>query len=929
MLTARDSIEDRIDRKLDHGADDYLVKPSCSGELTARSDHFGATRPRAGRCCGGRCRTDDTRHRARRCRRDLELTAKEFALLRYFMSHVDEVLSQEHLLEHVWDEHAGRSPTRFTVRTLRRKLSDDDESQLIETVIGSGYRLLDPTPVPPTAPTPPRSTVTEADPRLHGWAGSIRFRLTVLYSVLLFGCDPVVVGGILRRCRPKPPSASGPAALVEAGCCRESQGSPRSPGSRSRCPTTSCSSSAPSTNRRSVSSGPIPSGRWAFSSSEASSSGGSSRGLVLRAVGRITGVARKRRSKPPISPGASTSTVLTTGGNSSPTLSTACSSASTPRSNGGVHPRSEPRTGNPLAVIDQHRRRPRRPRYHDRRVAVGGGVVGRSAERMSTLVDDLLLYARHGTREMRREDVDLVGEVQDLVEEISWLTQSACPKHSTVTAGADEGRVDHLSVIDEGPGIGPEDQMRSFNAWRGDGAEARTAGRSGLGLTIVRQIAGPWRPGELESALGSGSQFTLRLPAADRRDRTALHLGSRRIHRLAPVLPPCRRRRCCGDLSSDAGLREVDRSRHRDPVPRGRRGIRVSRRGEYRLAGTAGGGPRDRRAGPRARFRSRPPPRASGRRCSGRPPTHLLQPPTAARPPRPGDGGRQCPRFAPPVPPTDPLSGPKRKRWRVAVSTFAVASAALSPRPRHRHRLGAHRRRGDECQPGPGERHHCTTNDPIEATTPSPLEVEPALSPATSRTNRSPTWLRPSPIRRADPDRLRTGFRDRGMNNGYIVTNDHVTGDAESVVVQFANGNRSVTAGIVSAVNRINEFGGLDESRPVDVEMIQTDAPINPGNSGGLSPTARSGDRDEHADPTAGDINGNVGVGFAVPSDTIALSAERIVNGESPRAGGLGVSSDTPADGRSAPSSSRWSMALPADNAVAVAGDLSWRSTAS
>jgi DNA-binding response OmpR family regulator len=146
MLTARDSVDDRIDG-LDVGADDYLVKPFAFGELTARVRSL--LRREAAR--SGSVLTvadvelDDARHRARRAGRDLELTAKEFALLRYFMSHVDEVLSQEHLLEHVWDEHADpfTNTVRVTVGTLRRKLSDDDEVQLIETVIGSGYRMID------------------------------------------------------------------------------------------------------------------------------------------------------------------------------------------------------------------------------------------------------------------------------------------------------------------------------------------------------------------------------------------------------------------------------------------------------------------------------------------------------------------------------------------------------------------------------------------------------------------------------------------------------------------------------------------------------------------------------------------------------------------------------------------------------------------
>jgi DNA-binding response OmpR family regulator len=72
----------------------------------------------------------------------LELTAKEFSLLHYFMSHAGQVLSQEHLLEHVWDEMADpmTNVVRVTVSNLRKKLGDPP---LIETVPGRGYRLLD------------------------------------------------------------------------------------------------------------------------------------------------------------------------------------------------------------------------------------------------------------------------------------------------------------------------------------------------------------------------------------------------------------------------------------------------------------------------------------------------------------------------------------------------------------------------------------------------------------------------------------------------------------------------------------------------------------------------------------------------------------------------------------------------------------------
>lgn len=145
MLTARDGIEDRI-TGLDHGADDYLVKPFAFGELTARVRSLlrrDTARTSATHVVGD-IELDDAKHRARRNGRELELTAKEFALLRYFMTHADEVLSQEHLLEHVWDEHADpfTNTVRVTVGTLRRKLSEDHEVQAIETVIGSGYRLV-------------------------------------------------------------------------------------------------------------------------------------------------------------------------------------------------------------------------------------------------------------------------------------------------------------------------------------------------------------------------------------------------------------------------------------------------------------------------------------------------------------------------------------------------------------------------------------------------------------------------------------------------------------------------------------------------------------------------------------------------------------------------------------------------------------------
>jgi DNA-binding response OmpR family regulator len=147
MLTARDSLEDRV-AGLDDGADDYLVKPFAFPELLARVRSLLRRDTSAASSVFqvGEVVLDDARHEARRGDRRLDLTAKEFALLRYFMTRPGEVLSQETLLEHVWDEHADpfTNTVRVTVGTLRRKLAIDDEEPLIETVIGRGYRLLAP-----------------------------------------------------------------------------------------------------------------------------------------------------------------------------------------------------------------------------------------------------------------------------------------------------------------------------------------------------------------------------------------------------------------------------------------------------------------------------------------------------------------------------------------------------------------------------------------------------------------------------------------------------------------------------------------------------------------------------------------------------------------------------------------------------------------
>ncbi|WP_106298512.1 response regulator transcription factor [Knoellia remsis] len=154
MLTARAGLPDRV-RGLDVGADDYLVKPFALAELTARLRALLRRDVRAASSVlrVGDVSLDAARQLAHRGSRELSLTLKEFAVLRYLMTRADHVVSSEELLEHVWDENADpfTQTVRVTVGTLRRKLTVDDEPALIETVIGRGYRLRSRPPVAGTA----------------------------------------------------------------------------------------------------------------------------------------------------------------------------------------------------------------------------------------------------------------------------------------------------------------------------------------------------------------------------------------------------------------------------------------------------------------------------------------------------------------------------------------------------------------------------------------------------------------------------------------------------------------------------------------------------------------------------------------------------------------------------------------------------------
>ena len=147
MLTARDGLEDRV-RGLDEGADDYLVKPFQFPELLARVRALLRRDADARRAVVeiGPIVLDAAARTVQVDGRLVELTPKEFSLLRYLMLHPGAALSTEQLLDHVWDEHADpfTNTVRVTVSNLRRKLRDAGMDGVIVTVTGFGYRLVEP-----------------------------------------------------------------------------------------------------------------------------------------------------------------------------------------------------------------------------------------------------------------------------------------------------------------------------------------------------------------------------------------------------------------------------------------------------------------------------------------------------------------------------------------------------------------------------------------------------------------------------------------------------------------------------------------------------------------------------------------------------------------------------------------------------------------
>jgi DNA-binding response OmpR family regulator len=140
VTTARDAVADRV-AGLDAGADDYLVKPFAFAELTARLRALSRRDVQSSaRMTIGDLTIDLAAHRVERAGTPVELTAREFAVLRYFAHRPGEVVSLGELHDHVWDANTDpfSGSARVILSRLRRKLGDSDP---IRTITGAGYRL--------------------------------------------------------------------------------------------------------------------------------------------------------------------------------------------------------------------------------------------------------------------------------------------------------------------------------------------------------------------------------------------------------------------------------------------------------------------------------------------------------------------------------------------------------------------------------------------------------------------------------------------------------------------------------------------------------------------------------------------------------------------------------------------------------------------
>ena len=144
LLTALGSVEERV-AGLDAGADDYLAKPFAFSELLARIRALGRRPAPAGegRLSAGDLVLDELRHVVQAGERSVDLSAREFALMGFFIRHAGQVVTRQQILDQVW----GAEPDVYSnvvdlyVSYLRRKLGELGRADRLKTVRGVGYTL--------------------------------------------------------------------------------------------------------------------------------------------------------------------------------------------------------------------------------------------------------------------------------------------------------------------------------------------------------------------------------------------------------------------------------------------------------------------------------------------------------------------------------------------------------------------------------------------------------------------------------------------------------------------------------------------------------------------------------------------------------------------------------------------------------------------
>ena len=144
MLTARDAVDDRV-MGLTVGADDYLTKPFAFRELLARVRALARRRPAIvpSVITLADVVVDLDGRRVERHGKPIRLTAREFALLEFFVLHIGKVVGRSELSAHIWDDNHDpfSNLLEVLVSRLRRKLDDGHSVKLIHTLRGAGYRF--------------------------------------------------------------------------------------------------------------------------------------------------------------------------------------------------------------------------------------------------------------------------------------------------------------------------------------------------------------------------------------------------------------------------------------------------------------------------------------------------------------------------------------------------------------------------------------------------------------------------------------------------------------------------------------------------------------------------------------------------------------------------------------------------------------------